>query len=95
MNWRVFIMSFGALFLAEMGDKTQLAVFSLVADSRSPLAVFFGASCALVLVTLVGVLFGGVVTRLVPPFYLRLGAGILFVGIGAYTIWETLHKVAA
>lgn len=95
MDWRVFFLSFGALFVAEMGDKTQLAVFSLVAESRSPFSVFLGASAALALVTLIGVLFGGIVTRLVPPLYLRLGAGILFVGIGAYTLWETIVKMAS
>lgn len=94
MDWRIFFLSFGTLFIAEMGDKTQLAVFSLVAESRSPLAVFLGASAALAAVTLIGVLFGGIVTRLVPPLYLRLGAGVLFVGIGAYTLWETLAKLS-
>lgn len=94
MDWRVFFLSFGALFVAEMGDKTQLAVFSLVAESRSPIAVFLGAGAALVLVTLIGVIFGGVVTRLVPPLYLRLGAGVLFLGIGIYTVWEALAKMA-
>ena len=94
MDWRTFLTTFGALFLAEMGDKTQLAVFSLTARSRSPYAVFLGASAALVVVTLIGVLFGGLVTNLVPPRYLRLGAGVLFLGIGVYTILEALGKVA-
>ena len=94
MDWRTFLTTFGALFLAEMGDKTQLAVFSLTARSHSPCAVFLGASAALVVVTLIGVLFGGLVTNLVPPRYLRLGAGVLFLGIGVYTILEALGKVA-
>lgn len=94
MDWRTFLTTFGALFLAEMGDKTQLAVFSLTARSRSPYAVFLGASAALVVVTLIGVLFGGLVNDLVPPRYLRLGAGVLFLGIGVYTILEALGKVA-
>lgn len=95
MNWRVFLLSFGALFLAEMGDKTQLAVFSLVAESKSPLAVFLGASAALTLVTLVGVLFGGLVAQLVPPSYLRLGAGFLFLAIGLFTIWGAVAGLRA
>ena len=94
MDWRIFFTTFGALFLAEMGDKTQLAVFSLVAESRSPYSVFLGASAALVSVTLIGVLFGGFVASKIPPLYLKLGAGLLFIGIGAYTIWETLGKTA-
>ncbi|NLG85255.1 MAG: TMEM165/GDT1 family protein [Firmicutes bacterium] len=78
-----------------MGDKPQLAVFSLTAQSRAPLAVFLGASAALVVVTLIGVLLGGMVMNLVPPRYLRLGAGILFLILGLYTIWEVLGKTAA
>ncbi|MGE5599860.1 MAG: TMEM165/GDT1 family protein [Bacteroidota bacterium] len=92
MDWRVFFLSFGALFVAEMGDKTQLAVFSLVSESRAPLSVFLGATLALTLVTLIGVVLGGMVARFVPVFYLRLGAGVLFLGIGVYTVWETLAK---
>lgn len=89
INWQVFFLAFSTLFIAEMGDKTQLAVFTLVADSKAPLAVFLGASLALAAVTLIGVLFGGTVAKFIPPQYLKLGAGILFVGIGFYTLWET------
>ena len=94
MNWRIFFLSFGTLFLAELGDKTQLAVFSLAADSRSPFTVFLGASAALIVVTFIGALIGGIVSRLIPALYLRLGAGVLFLGIGTYTIWEALAKAA-
>jgi len=92
MDWRTFFTAFGALFLAEMGDKTQLAVFSLVTQSRAPLAVFLGATAALASVTLIGVFLGGAETNLVPPRYLRLGAGFLFLAIGIYTVWEGLAK---
>ena len=81
-------MAFSTLFIAEMGDKTQLAVFSLVTDSKAPVSVFLGASLALVVVTLIGVLFGGLVTKFVPQHYLKIGAGLLFVGIGIYALWE-------
>ncbi|HYH02991.1 MAG TPA: TMEM165/GDT1 family protein [Bacillota bacterium] len=93
INWQVFLVAFSTLFIAEMGDKTQLAVFTLAADSKAPLTVFLGASLALAAVTLIGVLFGGAVTRLVPPNYLRLGAGFLFIGIGIYTLWESYVKM--
>jgi putative Ca2+/H+ antiporter (TMEM165/GDT1 family) len=93
INWQVFFVAFTTLFIAEMGDKTQLAVFTLTADSKAPLAVFLGASLALVAVTLIGVLFGGAVTRVIPPNYLKLGAGFLFIGIGFYTLWETYLKM--
>ncbi len=91
-SWQVFSLAFITLLIAEMGDKTQLAVFSLVADSKMPLAVFLGASLALMVVTLIGVLFGGLITKIIPPYYLKIGAGILFLGIGGYTLWEALIK---
>lgn len=93
LNWQVLSLAFTTLFIAEMGDKTQLAVFTLVTESKAPLAVFVGASLALALVTLIGVLFGGLVTKLVPAQYLKIGAGLLFVGIGLYTLWESFTAI--
>jgi putative Ca2+/H+ antiporter (TMEM165/GDT1 family) len=93
INWQVFLVTFSTLFIAEMGDKTQLAVFTLTADSKAPFSVFVGASLALCAVTLIGVLFGGIVTRFIPPAYLQLGAGFLFIGIGVYTLWESYLKL--
>jgi putative Ca2+/H+ antiporter (TMEM165/GDT1 family) len=96
LNWRIVLLAFTTLFLAELGDKTQLAVFTLVTETRSPWAVFLGASLALVAVTLIGALFGGWVTRHVPARYLKIAAGLLFVGIGSFVICqafaELVHK---
>ncbi len=94
LNWQVFLLAFSTLFIAEMGDKTQLAVFSLVADSKAPVAVFFGASAALAVVTLIGVLFGGLVTKIIPVHFLKIGSGLLFMGIGFYTLWEAFSTIA-
>ncbi len=88
VNWKVLFLSFCTIFLAELGDKTQLAVFSLVSQSKAPWEVFLGASLGLALVTLIGVLFGGVLTKYIPPLYMRLGASFLFIGIGFYTLWK-------
>lgn len=87
-------MAFFTLFLAELGDKTQLAVFTLVSQSKAPWEVFLGASLALASVTLIGVVFGETLTRYIPPFYLRLGAAFLFIGIGVFTLWKTLAEGA-
>jgi len=95
INWQVFFLAFSTLFIAEMGDKTQLAVFSLVAESKAPLAVFFGASAALIIVTLIGVLFGGLVIKIIPAHFLKLGSGLLFTGIGFYTLWEAFSSIMA
>ncbi len=89
MNWKLFMMAFGVLFLAELGDKTQLAVFTLVATHKSPVPIFFGAALALILVTFIGAAFGGVVTRYIPTNYLQFIAGILFLGIGIVVLKES------
>jgi putative Ca2+/H+ antiporter (TMEM165/GDT1 family) len=89
-SWQVFLGAFVTLFIAEMGDKTQLAIFSLVTETKLPVSVFLGASLALIVVTLIGVLFGGLVTKFIPAYFLKIGAGILFLGIGGYTLWEAL-----
>jgi putative Ca2+/H+ antiporter (TMEM165/GDT1 family) len=93
LNWQVFLLAFTTLFIAEMGDKTQLAVFSLVADSKAPVSVFLGASIALATVTLIGVLFGGLVTKFIPVNFLKVGSGLLFTGIGVYTLWEVFSQM--
>jgi putative Ca2+/H+ antiporter (TMEM165/GDT1 family) len=93
MNWKVFFIAFGTLFLAELGDKTQLAVFTLVATHKDPLSVFLGAAVALVLVTLIGAAFGQFVTRYIPTNYLQLAAGILFVGIGIFVLKDSLPAI--
>ncbi|HHX24576.1 MAG: TMEM165/GDT1 family protein [Tepidanaerobacteraceae bacterium] len=90
MDFKLFLMAFCMLFLAELGDKTQLAVFTLVTQYKKPLPIFLGASLALVLVTLIGALFGEVVSRYVPEAYLKLAAGILFVGIGIFVLIEAV-----
>lgn len=93
LNWQIVFLAFSTLFIAEMGDKTQLAVFTLVTDSKAPLSVFLGASLALTVVTLIGVVFGGAVSKIVPTHFMKLGAGLLFVGIGLYTLWETFAGI--
>ena len=82
MDWRVLASTFGLIFLAELGDKTQLAAIAMSAESKAPLAVFVGAVAALALVTLVGVAIGGTLTRVIPARYVRMAAGGLFVIIG-------------
>jgi Ca2+/H+ antiporter, TMEM165/GDT1 family len=82
LNWRVLWATFGLVFLAELGDKTQLTTMALAAESKSPASVFAGAAAALVLASLLGVLLGGVLSRYVPAHVIRGGAGVLFIVIG-------------
>jgi putative Ca2+/H+ antiporter (TMEM165/GDT1 family) len=82
MNWRVLLSTFGLIFLAEMGDKTQLAAITMVAKTNAPWAVFVGASLALCLVSLIGVFVGAVAVRYIPEGYLERAAAIGFIVIG-------------
>ncbi len=82
MDWKIFVSTFGLIFLAELGDKTQLAAMAMAARTHSPLAVFVGAMAGFGLVTLVGVAFGGLITRFVPEAYVRFASGGLFILFG-------------
>jgi len=86
MDWKIVGSTFAMIFLAELGDKTQLAIFSFAAGSRSPLAVMLGAGGALLLTTLLAVLVGSTVGRLVPADVMRYVAGGLFILFGALMI---------
>jgi Ca2+/H+ antiporter, TMEM165/GDT1 family len=82
MDWRLLATTFGAIFIAELGDKTQLATLSLAAGGASRWTVFAGAALALVTTSAVAVLAGEALTRVVSPVVLRRGAGAVFVLIG-------------
>jgi putative Ca2+/H+ antiporter (TMEM165/GDT1 family) len=81
MDWKIFAATFTSIFLAEMGDKTQLATMSLAAGS-SRWSVFLGSALALCATSLIAVLVGDGLTRLVSPLWLKRGAGALFVVMG-------------
>lgn len=84
MSFRVFATTFATLFLAEMGDKTQLAAINLTASTKQPWAVFLGGAAALAAVTGLGVVFGEGIVRVIPELYLRRGAAALFVVMGVF-----------
>lgn len=82
MDWRVMITTFGVIFLAEMGDKTQLAAMTMAAESKKPLTVFIGASLALTAVSAIGVVVGGMVGHYVPIIWVKRAAAFAFIIIG-------------
>ena len=90
MEWKVFGTAFLTLFLAELGDKTQLAVITMSAKAESKLAVFAGASLAVILVTLLGVLFGSVLTQFVPVEWLQRIVAAAFIVIGVLMLFGKL-----
>lgn len=86
MDLRVLLTTFGIIFLAELGDKTQLATFAFAAESKSRLAVFLGSAFALVLTSLLAVILGSAVSRFIGANYIKTGAGVLFIFLGLWMI---------
>lgn len=90
VNWQVLGSAFVMIFLAELGDKTQLSTFAFASQSRAPLSVFLGASLALVLSSLIGVALGGLIGRFVPERVMKVVAAVVFFGFGAWTLVEAI-----
>ncbi|MBI4082252.1 MAG: TMEM165/GDT1 family protein [Candidatus Lambdaproteobacteria bacterium] len=89
MNWQLAAAVFGSVFLAELGDKTQLATVMFAASpGASRVVVFLAAAAALVLTSALGVLAGSLLGHLLNEKVLRWVAGTGFILVGAYTIWR-------
>ena len=82
MDWKLFASTFAAIFLAEIGNKTQLATLSLAASGSSRWTVFAGSALALVATSAIAVLGGEALSRVLPPIWLARGAGVLFIVLG-------------
>jgi putative Ca2+/H+ antiporter (TMEM165/GDT1 family) len=90
MDWKLLLSTFGTLFVAELGDKTQLACIMLTAKSKSPWTVFLGSSLALVLVSLLGVLFADFICRFIEPGVIKKVAAAGFVVLGVLIYFDKL-----
>lgn len=89
MDLKIFAAVFGTVFLAELGDKTQLATVLFASKEPSSLAtVFVAASLALILSSAIAVAAGSVISNYVDPRYLSYAAGAGFIVIGILTIWQ-------
>ena len=82
MDLRVLLTTFGIIFLAEMGDKTQLAAMTMAAQTKKPWAVFLGASLALAAVSALGVIVGATLGNYVPLEWVKRIAAVAFIVIG-------------
>lgn len=90
MSPKVVLTTFLAIFLAELGDKTQLAVLTLSAESKKPLSVFIGAMMAFGLITLLGAFLGNLIIKFVPEHIMKKIAAIAFVAIGILMFFEKI-----
>ena len=86
--------TFITVFLAEMGDKTQLTTITLSSTTNKPLAVFIGSSFALILATLLGALAGSSIANLIPAFLLKVISGIVFLFIGINLLAQSKSEIA-
>jgi putative Ca2+/H+ antiporter (TMEM165/GDT1 family) len=87
MKTSVFFTIFAAIFIAELGDKTQFATLLFASNKETDkLTVFLAAAIALVLTSAIGVVAGSLLSQYVNETYLRLIAGIGFIGIGIWTL---------
>jgi Ca2+/H+ antiporter, TMEM165/GDT1 family len=89
--WTTFFSTFITIFLAEMGDKTQLATLLLSAQSRSPWIVFLGAGTALIATSLVGVLLGRYLAKVLSPRTLDIAAGVLLMAISILLLGDVVE----
>ena len=88
MDWKVFLTIFGAVFIAELGDKTQLATMLFASDREvNKYLVFAAASAALIVASGIGVLAGSLFSEYINPKYLHYIAGFGFIGIGVVTLY--------
>jgi putative Ca2+/H+ antiporter (TMEM165/GDT1 family) len=82
MDWRVMVTTFGVIFLAEMGDKTQLAAMTMAAETKNPWAVLIGATLALACVSAIGVAVGGALGHYLPLNWIKRVAAFAFIAVG-------------
>jgi putative Ca2+/H+ antiporter (TMEM165/GDT1 family) len=90
MDWRILTTVFTSVFIAELGDKTQLATMLFAADKEvSKVMVFIGAALALVVTSAIGVAAGSVLSEYISGKQLQIVAGIGFIAIGVWTLFKS------
>lgn len=82
MDWKVFATTFGLIFLAEIGDKTQITAMTLASQTRRPIEVLIAASLALALVSAIGIAVGTLLSHYVPLEWIKRVSALLFIAAG-------------
>lgn len=90
MDWKLLATTFGTLFVAELGDKTQLACMLMTAKSQKPWTVFLGSSLALVLVSFLGVMFAQFICQYVSPNIIKKVAAVSFILMGSLIFFDKI-----
>lgn len=95
MDWKIFATVFGAIFIAEMADKTQLVTMLFAADKDvSKLTVFLDSALALVTASAIGVAAGSMLSQVINPRMMSMFAGAGFIVIGAFTFYHGWQSAA-
>ncbi len=87
MDWRVILTTFGVIFLAELGDKTQLAAMTMAAQTKRPWAVLIGATVALACVSALGIFVGAALGHYLNLEWIKRAAAVLFIVIGVLMLF--------
>ncbi len=82
MDWKMLGITFITVFLAELGDKTQLATLCFASTGKSPWAIFIGSALALITASLIAVVLGNYLASFLPGRVIRIGSGVLFITVG-------------
>jgi putative Ca2+/H+ antiporter (TMEM165/GDT1 family) len=94
VDLRAFLTTFGLVFLAELGDKTQLATMGLAAADGRRWLVFAASALALTLSSLIAVLAGDLLRSRIDPVHIQRAAAALFIVLGAVLMWQSLRPAA-
>jgi putative Ca2+/H+ antiporter (TMEM165/GDT1 family) len=89
--WMVLGTTFITIFLAEIGDKTQLSTLLMSAESHAPWLVFLGAGTALITTSLLGVLLGGFIASKISPKTVEKSAGVMLLFISLMLVWDVIQ----
>lgn len=91
MEIRLFFSTFITIFVAEIGDKTQVTTLLMSAESQAPWIVFGGAGAALILTSLIGVLLGRWLANRVSVATLETATGVILTVIAVLLLWDVVH----
>jgi putative Ca2+/H+ antiporter (TMEM165/GDT1 family) len=90
MDWKIFLATFGAVFFAELADKTQLVGIGMAAKTGRPVAVWLGSVSAYIIVTVISVFLGAILARFIRPELMRYIGASLFIIIGFLMLFKAI-----
>ena len=92
MDWKIVLSSFGIIFVAELGDKTQITTMGLSSNSNATYSILLGSVLGISLATVLGVAAGKLLSQWLDPEWLRLGGGCLFLIFGTLMLLDKMPK---